>query len=42
MLMSINTPTFLAEAAVVASVVPCWHSKRRTGYVRALAGRDAS
>jgi hypothetical protein len=45
MLMSINTRTFLAEAAVAASVSPCWHSvddPRRSGYAPALAGRLAS
>jgi len=42
MVMSINTPTFLPEAAVAASDQPCWHSKRRSGYFQALAGSDAS
>jgi hypothetical protein len=46
MLMSINTRTFLAEAAVVAAPAsPCWHSVndlRQPGYARALAGRLAS
>jgi hypothetical protein len=35
---------FLAEAASVASVLPCWQSfdeKRRPGYVLALAGSCA-
>ena len=44
MLITPNTPTFLAEAASVASVLPCWHSfdeKRQPGYVLALAGRHA-
>ena len=42
MLITINTPTSLAEAATAVSVLPCWHSfdqKRRPGYVLALAGR---
>jgi hypothetical protein len=45
MLITIKTPTFLAEAAAAASVLPCRHSfdqKRRSGYVLALAGRYAS
>jgi hypothetical protein len=44
MLTTLNTRTFLAEAASVASLVPCWHSfdeKRQSGYVLALAGRYA-
>jgi hypothetical protein len=44
MLITVNTRMFLAEAATVASVTPCWHSfdeKRRPGNVRALAGRCA-
>lgn len=44
MLTRLNTPTFLAEATSVASVLPCWHSfdaKRQPGYVLALAGRYA-
>jgi|GEM_PF-4199005 hypothetical protein len=44
MLMTINTKTFLAEAALAASVQPCRHSfdeKRLPGYVLALAGRCA-
>ena len=44
MLTNPNTPTFLAEATSVASLVPCWHSfdaKRQPGYVLALAGRYA-
>jgi hypothetical protein len=44
MLTTLNTPMFLAEATSVASESPCRHSfdgKRRTGYVRALAGRYA-
>ena len=44
MLTRLNTPTFLAEAKSVASVLPCWHSfdeKRQPGYVLALAGRYA-
>ena len=44
MLITLNTPTFLAEAMSVASVLPCWHSfdkESRPGYVLALAGRYA-
>ena len=44
MLMTANTHTFLAEAAITASVSPCWQSfdeKRQSGYVLALAGRCA-
>jgi hypothetical protein len=44
MLITHNTPTFLAEATPVASVLPCWHSfdeKRQDGNVLALAGRYA-
>jgi hypothetical protein len=44
MLTTLNTPTFLAEATPVASVLPCWHSfdeKLQPGYVLALAGRCA-
>jgi hypothetical protein len=44
MLINFHTPTFIAEAASVASVLPCRQSfdtKRRTGYVLALAGRYA-
>jgi hypothetical protein len=44
MLITLNTPMFLAEAASVASVLPSWHcfdEKRQPGYVRALAGGDA-
>ena len=44
MLMTLNTPTFLAEATSVASVLPCGHSfdeERQPGYVLALAGRYA-
>jgi hypothetical protein len=44
MLITVDTPTFLAEAAKAASVSPCRHSfdeKRRLGYVVALAGRCA-
>ena len=44
MLITVNTKTFLAEAATAASVLPCWHSfdeKRQSGYVLALAGRCA-
>jgi hypothetical protein len=42
MMITLNTPTFYAEAATAASVSPCWHSfdeKRRPGHVRVLAGR---
>jgi hypothetical protein len=45
MLMTVNTKTFLAEAANAASASPCRHSfdeKRRPGYALALAGRCAS
>ena len=45
MLTTVNTQVFLAEAASVASVMPCWHSfdeKRQAGRVLALAGRYAS
>jgi len=44
MLITLNSPTFLAEATSVASVPPCWHSfdeRRQAGYVRALAERCA-
>jgi hypothetical protein len=44
MLINVNTPMFLAEAAIVASVLPCRHSfdeKRPSGYALALAGRCA-
>jgi hypothetical protein len=44
MLITLNTPTFLAEATSVASVEPCRHSfdeRRMLGYVLALAGRSA-
>jgi hypothetical protein len=44
MLITVNTRTFLAEAATAASVLPRWHSfdeKRQPGYVLALAGRCA-
>jgi hypothetical protein len=44
MLITVNTRMFLAEAATVASVTPCWHSfdeKRRPGNVRDHAGRCA-
>jgi hypothetical protein len=45
MLITVNTRTFLAEAAPDASSWPCRHSvdaKRQPGYVLALAGRCAS
>jgi hypothetical protein len=45
MLITVNTRTFLAEAATAVSVLPCWHSsdtKRQPGNVLALAGRSAS
>ena len=44
MLITLNTPMFLAEATSVASVLPCRHSfdaKRRPGYLLALAARCA-
>jgi hypothetical protein len=44
MLITVNTQTFLAEAATAASVLPCRHSldrRRWSGYVVALAGRCA-
>jgi hypothetical protein len=44
MLITVNTQTFLAEAATAESVLPCWHSfneKRQSGDVLALAGRCA-
>ena len=44
MLITLQTPKFLAEATSVASVLPCRHSfdeNRRPGYVQALAGRYA-
>jgi len=44
MLTTLNTPTLLAEATSVASVLPCRHSfaqQRRLGYVLALAGSYA-
>jgi hypothetical protein len=44
MLMTLNTKSFLAEAASAASALPCWHTveqDRRPGYVPALAGRYA-
>jgi hypothetical protein len=45
MLITVNTQAFLAEAASVASLMPCRHSfdeKRQAGRVLALAGRYAS
>jgi hypothetical protein len=43
MLMTINTRTFLPEAAQAASALPCWHKPVDTGsqngYVPALAER---
>jgi hypothetical protein len=42
MLINTHTPTFITEAAPVASPVWCRHSfaeKRKAGSVRALAGR---
>jgi len=42
MLMTIHTPTLHPEAAVAASVSPCWQSfdqKPQLGRVLALAGR---
>jgi hypothetical protein len=44
MLITVNTSTFLTEAAAAASVLPCWQSfdeKRQSGYALALAGRCA-
>ena len=44
MLTNLHTPMFSAEATSVAEVLPCRHSfdtKRRPGYVLALAGRYA-
>jgi hypothetical protein len=44
MLTNLHTRTFLAEANSMASVLPCLQSfdtKRRPGYVLALAGRYA-
>jgi hypothetical protein len=44
MLINLDTPMFLAEAASVAQALPCRHSfdaKRRPGYVVALAARHA-
>jgi hypothetical protein len=45
MLITLDTQTFNTEAAIAASVLPCWHSldtRRQPGYVLALAGRCAS
>jgi hypothetical protein len=45
MLITMNTRPFPAETASAVSGLPCWHSfdeKRESGYVQALAGRDAS
>jgi len=42
MLITVNTPTFLAEAAPAATVPPCWQrfdEKRQSGYALALTGR---
>lgn len=43
MLMTVNTRTFLPEAAEAASTLPCWHKPvdtgSQTGYVLALAER---
>jgi hypothetical protein len=44
MLITVDIPMFLAEAATAASILPYRHSfdaNRRPGYVRALAGRYA-
>ena len=45
MLMTINTRTFLPEAAEAASALSCWHrsedDKSQTGYVPALAERSS-
>ena len=45
MLITMNIRSSLAETASAVSGLPCWHSfdeKRQSGYVQALAGRDAS
>jgi hypothetical protein len=45
MLINPNIQMFLAEAASVATALPCWHSfdpKRRPGYVLAFAGSCVS
>ncbi len=43
MLMTVNTRTFLPEAAEAASALPCWHKPvdtgSQTGYVLTLAER---
>jgi hypothetical protein len=43
MLMTVNTRTFLPEAAKAASALPCWHKPvdngSQAGYVLALAER---
>jgi hypothetical protein len=44
MLITVDNPTILAEAATTASLLPCRHSfdgKRQPGNVLALAGRCA-
>jgi hypothetical protein len=44
MLITVNTQTFLADAAKAASALPCRHSsdeERQPAYVYALAGRCA-
>ena len=44
MLITLNTPTSIAAATSVVSVLPSWHGfdeKRRPGHVLALAGRYA-
>ena len=44
MMITLNSQTFLAEAASAASVQPCRHAfdeKRLPGYVLALAGSCA-
>jgi hypothetical protein len=44
MLITVNTRSFLAEAATAVTVLECWHSfgeKRQPDYVLALAGRCA-
>lgn len=44
MLITLNTPMFLAEATSVALATPCWLSseeKGQIGYVLALAWRCA-
>jgi hypothetical protein len=45
MLITMKIRLSFAETASAVSGLPCWHSfdeKRRSGYVQALAGRNAS